>query len=154
MHAPPTNHRLSRTGESGGGGGGQGQQSGGGGQREQRWSSRWSAYLKSLRWTPIPLGVGFALIAYQQYRRVLVRERKRSAEGEFDGPVIAKPWEVRRRAETRTGRVAEIRERVYGGLTRILRMSRRFNDGVWLDPIVDFALNNLRVSRDRFWIVQ
>ncbi|KAF0312874.1 Phosphatidylserine decarboxylase proenzyme, mitochondrial [Amphibalanus amphitrite] len=66
----------------------------GGGQREQRWSARWANYVRSLRWTPIPLGVGFALIAYQQYRHVLVRERKRTAEGQIDGPVIARPWEV------------------------------------------------------------
>ena len=63
------------------------------GQRHQRWSARLASYARSLRWTPIPLGVGFALIAYQQYRRVLVRERKRTA-GELDSPVIARPWEV------------------------------------------------------------
>ena len=89
---PHTDHHnqltltRSPTGEGGGGGG----QQGGG----QRWSARWAGYLRSLRWTPIPLGVGFALIAYQQYRHVLVRERKRTAEGELDGPVIARPWEV------------------------------------------------------------
>ncbi|XP_037093018.1 phosphatidylserine decarboxylase proenzyme, mitochondrial-like [Pollicipes pollicipes] len=59
-----------------------------------RWASRLGTYLRSLRWTPIPLGVGFALIAYQQYRHVLVRERKRTAEGGVHGPVIARPWEV------------------------------------------------------------
>lgn len=50
------------------------------------------AYLR--RWTPIPLGVGFALIAYQQYRHVLLRERKRLAETGEEVTVLARPWEV------------------------------------------------------------
>lgn len=31
-------------------------------------------YIRTLKWTPIPLGLGFALIAYQQFRHVKKRE--------------------------------------------------------------------------------
>lgn len=31
-------------------------------------------YFRTFKWTPIPLGLGFALIAYQQFRHVKKRE--------------------------------------------------------------------------------
>lgn len=31
-------------------------------------------YLQSLKWTPLPIGVGFAVIAAQQYRHTKKRE--------------------------------------------------------------------------------
>ncbi|XP_018014799.1 phosphatidylserine decarboxylase proenzyme, mitochondrial isoform X2 [Hyalella azteca] len=49
-------------------------------------------YLRSLKWTPLPLGVGFAVIAATQYRHTRKREEQRlAAEG---AACIARPWEV------------------------------------------------------------
>ncbi len=39
--------------------------------REPR--GRLTRYVRSLKWTPIPISMGFALLAYQHYRRVLRR---------------------------------------------------------------------------------
>lgn len=47
--------------------------------------------MRSLRWTPIPLGVGFALIAYQHFQRVREREHRQLAEGSIRE---ATPWEL------------------------------------------------------------
>lgn len=48
-------------------------------------------YVQSLRWTPIPIGFGFALLAYQHYRRVI----QRNSDPKFvSGVQLAKEWEV------------------------------------------------------------
>ena len=44
-------------------------------------------YAQSLRWTPLPLGVGFALIAFQQYRHIRRREAAKPRP-------VADQWEV------------------------------------------------------------
>ncbi|KAF2355369.1 Phosphatidylserine decarboxylase eukaryotic type 1 [Trinorchestia longiramus] len=49
-------------------------------------------YMRSLKWTPLPLGVGFAIIATTQYRHTRKREERRlAAEGAV---CLAQPWEV------------------------------------------------------------
>lgn len=63
-------------------------------------STRWQrlrrlplvSYIASLKWTPIPLGLGFALIAYQQYWHVRRREIRK--QGDKLDPVLASNWEV------------------------------------------------------------
>lgn len=49
-------------------------------------------YFRTLKWTPIPLGLGFALIAYQQFRHVKKREANKvltaSDPTELVGPNI------------------------------------------------------------------
>jgi len=63
-------------------------------------SSRWQRvgrlpfvrYLRSLKWTPIPLSLGFTLIAYQQYRHVRRRESRKG--GECSDPVLASDFEI------------------------------------------------------------
>uniref|UniRef100_A0A2P2I362 Phosphatidylserine decarboxylase proenzyme, mitochondrial n=2 Tax=Hirondellea gigas TaxID=1518452 RepID=A0A2P2I362_9CRUS len=51
-------------------------------------------FIHSFKWTPLPLGVGFAVIASLQYRHIRRREANRlqNAEG---GLVLARPWEVK-----------------------------------------------------------
>lgn len=53
-------------------------------------------YLRSLKWTPIPLGLGFALITYQHYRHVRNREirKYRLADGTEGTVGTASDWEV------------------------------------------------------------
>ncbi|KAK7085147.1 hypothetical protein SK128_000592 [Halocaridina rubra] len=50
-------------------------------------------YLRSLRWTPLPVGVGLALIAFQQYRHTRKREAARLGQiAPCD--CLADEWEV------------------------------------------------------------
>lgn len=50
-------------------------------------------YLRSLRWTPLPVGVGLALIAFQQYRHT--RKREAAKLGHLDPcDCLADEWEV------------------------------------------------------------
>lgn len=50
-------------------------------------------YLRSLRWTPLPVGVGLALIAFQQYRHT--RKREAAKIGTLDPcDCLADEWEV------------------------------------------------------------
>lgn len=46
-------------------------------------------YIRALRWTPIPLGLGFALIAYQQLRHVKKRETAKIATASNPGDLVA-----------------------------------------------------------------
>jgi len=50
------------------------------------------SYFRSLKWTPIPLSLGFALLAYQHYRRVL----RRGAQGTqcTEEELIKNDWEI------------------------------------------------------------
>lgn len=50
-------------------------------------------YLRSLRWTPLPVGVGLALIAFQQYRHT--RKREAAKLGQLQPcDCLAEEWEV------------------------------------------------------------
>ncbi|XP_042212163.1 phosphatidylserine decarboxylase proenzyme, mitochondrial-like isoform X2 [Homarus americanus] len=50
-------------------------------------------YLRSLRWTPLPVGVGLALIAFQQYRHT--RKREAAKLGQLEPcDCLADEWEV------------------------------------------------------------
>lgn len=50
-------------------------------------------YLRSLRWTPLPVGVGLALIAFQQYRHT--RKREAAKLGQLQPcDCLAEDWEV------------------------------------------------------------
>ncbi|GAB6030041.1 hypothetical protein CHUAL_005725 [Chamberlinius hualienensis] len=66
---------------------------------ETKSSSKWSrlpfvGYLRALKWTPIPIGMGFALIAYQHYRHVRRREQcKHSTEDDLS-PILASDFEL------------------------------------------------------------
>ena len=51
-------------------------------------------YLGSLKWVPIPVSVGFAYIAYQQYGHVVKRERRLLNENE-PANLVAKDWQVK-----------------------------------------------------------
>ncbi|XP_054706170.1 LOW QUALITY PROTEIN: phosphatidylserine decarboxylase proenzyme, mitochondrial-like [Uloborus diversus] len=46
-------------------------------------------YIRTLRWTPIPLGLGFALIAYQQFRHVKKRETAKIASASDPSELLA-----------------------------------------------------------------
>ncbi|ODM98090.1 Phosphatidylserine decarboxylase proenzyme, partial [Orchesella cincta] len=61
--------------------------------RQQQQHGRLTKYVRSLKWTPIPLGVGFALLAYQHYRRV-IRRANDPASRTGGGAQLAKNWEV------------------------------------------------------------
>lgn len=55
--------------------------------------SSFKQYLRSLRWTPLPVGVGLALIAFQQYRHT--RKREAAKLGHLDPcDCLADEWEV------------------------------------------------------------
>lgn len=55
--------------------------------------SSFKQYLRSLRWTPLPVGVGLALIAFQQYRHT--RKREAARLGQVDPcDCLADEWEV------------------------------------------------------------
>ncbi|XP_035209198.1 phosphatidylserine decarboxylase proenzyme, mitochondrial-like isoform X2 [Stegodyphus dumicola] len=46
-------------------------------------------YFRTLKWTPIPLGVGFAYIAYQQFRHVKKRESSKIATASDPSDLLA-----------------------------------------------------------------
>lgn len=46
-------------------------------------------YFKTLKWTPIPLGIGFALIAYQQFKHVKKRESNNIASASEPADLLA-----------------------------------------------------------------
>lgn len=52
-------------------------------------------YLRTLRWVPIPLGVGFAYISYQQYGHVVKREEKKIQQTSDPEELLASDWVVR-----------------------------------------------------------
>lgn len=52
---------------------------------------RLTKYVRSLKWSPIPISVGFALLAYQHYRRVI---RRSSEANGSNGVQLARDWEV------------------------------------------------------------
>ncbi|XP_066949755.1 phosphatidylserine decarboxylase proenzyme, mitochondrial isoform X1 [Macrobrachium rosenbergii] len=55
--------------------------------------SSFKHYLRSLRWTPLPVGVGLALIAFQQYRHT--RKREAAKLGQIEPcDCLADEWEV------------------------------------------------------------
>ena len=51
-------------------------------------------YLRSLKWVPIPLGVGFCYIAYQQLGHVVEREERLMRNASSLEEVAAKDWQV------------------------------------------------------------
>ena len=51
-------------------------------------------YFQSLKWTPLPVGVGFAIIAYQQYRHVRRREVSRVNQANDPCDTLGEEWEV------------------------------------------------------------
>ena len=55
------------------------------------------SYLKRLRWVPIPLGVGFAYISYQQYGHVREREERKVKSVNSAQDLLAKDWQVSRK---------------------------------------------------------
>lgn len=46
-------------------------------------------YFRTLKWTPIPLGLGFALIAYQQFRHVKKREANKILSASEPSELVA-----------------------------------------------------------------
>ena len=52
-------------------------------------------YLRTLRWVPIPVGVGFAYIGYQQFGHVVEREERKIRNATSVEEVAAKDWQVR-----------------------------------------------------------
>lgn len=46
-------------------------------------------YFRTLKWTPIPLGLGFALIAYQQFRHVKKREANKVLSASDPSELVA-----------------------------------------------------------------
>ena len=52
------------------------------------------AYLQSLKWVPIPLGVGFAYIGYQQYGHVVKREERKMSMSTNPEELVAHDWVV------------------------------------------------------------
>ncbi|CAL4079881.1 unnamed protein product [Meganyctiphanes norvegica] len=55
--------------------------------------SSFKQYLRSLRWTPLPVGVGLTLIAFQQYRHTRKREAARLGQLQ-PSDCLAEQWEV------------------------------------------------------------
>lgn len=51
-------------------------------------------YLRNLKWVPIPLGVGFAYISYQQYRHIKKREQRKILGAKSIEDTLAKDWQV------------------------------------------------------------
>ncbi len=51
------------------------------------------SYWKRLKWVPIPVGVGFAYIGYQQYGHVKKREELKLKESEPED-LLANDWVV------------------------------------------------------------
>ena len=51
-------------------------------------------YLRSLKWVPIPLGVGFAYIGYQQLGHVVKREEQRVSQSRDPEELVANDWMV------------------------------------------------------------
>ncbi|XP_055932397.1 phosphatidylserine decarboxylase proenzyme, mitochondrial-like isoform X1 [Argiope bruennichi] len=51
-------------------------------------------YIRTLKWTPIPLGLGFALLAYQQFRHVKKREAAKLASTTNPSELLATDFYV------------------------------------------------------------
>ncbi|KAJ8043535.1 hypothetical protein HOLleu_10657 [Holothuria leucospilota] len=51
-------------------------------------------YLRNLKWVPIPLGVGFAYISYQQYGHIKKREQRKILGAKSIEDTLAKDWQV------------------------------------------------------------
>ena len=51
-------------------------------------------YVQSLKWVPIPVGVGFAYIGYQQYGHIKEREQRFMQSAEHPEDILAKDWQV------------------------------------------------------------
>lgn len=52
-------------------------------------------YFSSLKWVPIPLGVGFAYVSYQQFGHVVKREEMKLASSTDPEDMIVNDWVVR-----------------------------------------------------------
>ena len=52
-----------------------------------------TSYWKSLKWVSIPASVGFAYIAYLQFRHIQKRERRQIAKGDPQSLVL-ETWQV------------------------------------------------------------
>ena len=52
------------------------------------------SYIQSLKWVPIPIGVGFAYIGYQQYGHIRHREQQFIQNAEHPEDILAKDWQV------------------------------------------------------------
>lgn len=61
---------------------------------QQRISTSFIQYCKRLKWVPIPLGVGFAYIGYQQYRHIRERELSIIQRSQSPEELLAKDWQV------------------------------------------------------------
>ena len=51
-------------------------------------------YFSRLKWVPIPLGVGFAYVSYQQYGHVVKREEMKLANSTDPEDIIVNDWVV------------------------------------------------------------
>lgn len=51
-------------------------------------------YLRNLKWVPIPLGVGFAYISYQQYGHIKKREQRKILGAKSIEDTLAKDWQI------------------------------------------------------------
>jgi hypothetical protein len=51
-------------------------------------------YLRALKWVPIPLGVGFAYIGYQQFGHIRKREQQIIQNAENPEDIVASEWQV------------------------------------------------------------
>ncbi|XP_022086416.1 phosphatidylserine decarboxylase proenzyme, mitochondrial-like isoform X3 [Acanthaster planci] len=51
-------------------------------------------YGRNLKWVPIPLGVGFAYICYQQYGHIKKRERRRELSSNDIADRLATQWQI------------------------------------------------------------
>ncbi|XP_033628030.1 phosphatidylserine decarboxylase proenzyme, mitochondrial-like isoform X2 [Asterias rubens] len=65
---------------------------------QNNWTRRIGAafmnYCKTLKWTPIPLGVGFAYICYLQYGHIKKREKRKQLKGVTPEEGLASPWQI------------------------------------------------------------
>ncbi|KAI8504841.1 hypothetical protein Bbelb_169500 [Branchiostoma belcheri] len=71
------------------------QQSSGSGSK----SKGFRGYLRSLKWYPIPLAVGFAYISYQQYGHIRRREDRRVAAVQDPADLLLPDWTEERGQE-------------------------------------------------------